>query len=159
MPPQKLLMQIKKNGNSEITAQQLSNLIVEGMTEKKAQDIVVLDLREVTNAIADFFIICSASSDKQVEAITESIEATVYRKSHQNPYLKEGKRNHEWVLIDYTDCVAHVFQRGRRQYYNIEQLWGDALFAYYDENGQKLTERPTNHSIVAPVAQMGKFQA
>jgi ribosome-associated protein len=105
---------------------ELSRIIVSGMQEKKALDIVVLDLRKLKNAIADFFVICSGSSDKQIDAIADSIDEQVYRELKENPWHTEGKNNKEWMLLDYVSVVAHVFRKDRREYYALEKLWGDA---------------------------------
>ena len=115
---------IKKNGF--LPAEELSRIVVEGMQEKKAQDIVVLDMRKVSNSVADFFVICSGNTDTQVGAISESVEETVHKKDKQNPWHKEGKRNKEWVLLDYVDVVAHIFQNEKRAFFALENLWGDA---------------------------------
>jgi ribosome-associated protein len=96
------------------------------MLEKKAHDIAVLDLREVKNAIADYFIICSGNSDTQVDAISSSIEEEVYKESQQEPWHKEGQQNKEWILLDYLDVVCHVFQKEKRAFYDLEGFWGDA---------------------------------
>ncbi len=107
-------------------SQQLSDAIVKGMQEKKAQDIVVMDMRKVKNAVADFFVICSGNSDKQLEAISDSIDQEVYKAMQENPWHTEGKNNKEWMLLDYINVVAHVFRKDKRQFYALEQLWGDA---------------------------------
>lgn len=109
-----------------IDSVELSRVIVSGMQEKKALDIVVLDLRRLKNAIADFFVICSGSSDKQIDAIADSIDEQVYRELKENPWHTEGKNNKEWMLLDYISVVAHVFRKDRRDYYALEKLWGDA---------------------------------
>lgn len=109
-----------------ISSQELSNIVVKGMQEKKAQDIVVLDLRKVKQAVADFFIICTGNSDQQVDAIADSIEEQIYKSSQQNPWHKEGNQNKEWILLDYVDVVAHVFKKTKRDFYSLEELWGDA---------------------------------
>ncbi|HEX7016620.1 MAG TPA: ribosome silencing factor [Cyclobacteriaceae bacterium] len=109
-----------------IDSVELSRVIVSGMQEKKALDIVVLDLRKLKNAIADFFVICSGSSDKQIDAIADSIDEQVYRELKENPWHTEGKNNKEWMLLDYVTVVAHVFRKDRRAYYALEKLWGDA---------------------------------
>ena len=105
---------------------ELSKLVVEGMQEKKAQDIVVLDMRKVANSVADFFVICSGNSDTQVGAISESVEEYVHKKDKQNPWHKEGSRNKEWILLDYVDVVAHIFKNEKRAFFALENLWGDA---------------------------------
>lgn len=108
----------------------LQDIIVEGMKDRKAKNIAVLDLRNVKNAMADFFIVCSGTSDTQVDAITDSIEEKVWKSTRQHPAHKEGKANREWILLDYVDIVAHVFKHDKRKYYNLEDLWGDAQILY-----------------------------
>jgi ribosome-associated protein len=117
------LMAKKRKGAS---SEKLSDIIVKGMQEKKATNIVVLDLRKVKNAVADFFILCSGSSDKQLDAIADSIDAEVFKALQENPWHIEGKNNKEWMLLDYIDVVAHVFRKDRREFYALEKLWGDA---------------------------------
>src|SRR6187551_4026407 len=112
----------RKGVSSEI----LSEIIVKGMQEKKATDIVVIDLRKVKNAVADFFIVCSGNSDKQIDAIADSIDEEVFKALKENPWHVEGKNNKEWMLLDYIDVVAHVFRKDRREFYALERLWGDA---------------------------------
>jgi ribosome-associated protein len=112
----------RKGVNSET----LSDVIVRGMQEKKASDIVVMDLRKIKNAVADFFVICSGNSDKQLDAISDSIDAEVFKKLQENPWHTEGKNNKEWMLLDYINVVAHVFRKDRREFYALERLWGDA---------------------------------
>ncbi len=108
------------------TSQELSELVVRGMLEKKAQDVVVMDLRKIKHAIADFFVICSGSSDTQVDSISQSVEEQVIKSSKQKPWKKEGFKNNEWVLIDYVDVVAHIFNKDKRSFYALEELWADA---------------------------------
>ena len=107
-------------------SEQLANLIVAGMQEKKASDIVVLNLTKVKNAVADYFIICTGNSDTQLDAISDSIEEVVYKNSKQDPWHREGRQQKEWVLLDYVDVVAHVFKKDRRDFFALEELWGDA---------------------------------
>ncbi|MCU0352665.1 MAG: ribosome silencing factor [Cytophagales bacterium] len=116
----------RKRNAKAISSEQLSQLVVHGMQEKKAVDIVVLDLRDVKNAVTDYFVICSGNSDTQVDAITNSIEEQVYKSLGEDPWHKEGKVNREWILLDYVDVVAHVFKKDRRSFYALEDLWGDA---------------------------------
>ena len=113
----------KKKG---VDAEKLSEAIVKGMLEKKASDIVVMDLRQVKNAVADFFVICSGSSDKQLEAISDSIDEQVFKIVKEKPWHMEGKNNKEWMILDYISVVSHVFRQDRRQFYALEKLWGDA---------------------------------
>lgn len=121
------------NHNNHLTSTQLTDIIVKGMQEKKASNIAILDLREIKNAVVDFFVICSANSDTQVDAISDSIEEQVYKDSQQLPTHKEGKMNKEWVLLDYADIVAHVFRKDKRGFYSLEDLWGDAKITYVED--------------------------
>ena len=116
-----------QENNEAIKPENLCDLVVKGMTEKKATDIRVLDMRKVTNAIADFFVICSANSDTQIDAISDSIEQEVFKATQNSPWKKEGKVDKEWILIDYVDVVAHIFKKDKREFYCLEELWGDAL--------------------------------
>lgn len=124
-------MKLKKN---DLTSTELSQQVVEGMHEKKAENVVVLDLRKIHNAIADFFVIASGNSDTQIDAIADSVEEVVHKKSGQNPYNREGKQNKEWILLDYVDVVVHVFKKDVRSFFDIEALWGDADFLYYGDD-------------------------
>jgi ribosome-associated protein len=118
----------RKDGSSK----KLCDAIVKGMVEKKAVDILVLDLRKVKNAVADFFVICSGGSDKQLDAITQSIDDEVYKAVKENPWHVEGKNNKEWMLLDYFDVVAHVFRKDKRDFFALEKLWGDAEMTEID---------------------------
>jgi ribosome-associated protein len=108
------------------SSQLLCDSVVKGMIEKKAMDIQILDLRKVKHAIADFFVLCSGNSDTHIDAITESVEKEVIKASAQKPWKKEGHQNKEWILIDYVDVVAHVFNVEKRSFYALEKLWADA---------------------------------
>lgn len=116
----------KRKKASSADPEKLSELIVKGMQEKKATDIVVMDLRKVKNAVADFFIICSGSSDRQLDAIADSVDEFVFKGMKENPWHVEGKNNKEWMILDYINVVAHIFRKDRRSFYSLEKLWGDA---------------------------------
>ncbi|GAB4235022.1 MAG: ribosome silencing factor [Ekhidna sp.] len=118
----------------EVSSSELSDWVVEGMLEKKAMDVVVMDLREVKHAIADYFVICSGNSDTQIDAISDSIEEQIHKRSKQNPWKREGQQNKEWILLDYVDVVAHVFNKEKRLFYGLEELWGDAKITRINEN-------------------------
>lgn len=104
----------------------LLDSVIEGMQERKAKNIVVLDLSRIENRVADYFVICDADSNTHVNAIADSIEETVAKQIGEKPYHTEGHQNGEWIIIDYINIVTHVFMREIREYYNIEGLWGDA---------------------------------
>lgn len=112
--------------NKKIRVSHLIDEIILGIENVKGEDIHQLDLRELDNTPCDFFIICSGNSNTQVTAIVNSIQKTVSKKLSEKPFHTEGLDNAEWVLIDYVNVVVHVFQNSIREYYNIEELWGDA---------------------------------
>jgi ribosome-associated protein len=106
-------------------AERLKNYIVDGMIEKKAKEIVCIDLRTIKNSVADFFVICHADSKTHIDAIANSVEEFVYKKEGEEAFHREGNSNSEWILIDYFNVVAHIFQHEQREYYGIERLWAD----------------------------------
>ena len=111
------------------TPKQTSGLldsIVEGMKERKAKNIMILDLQSIENRVTDYFVICDADSNTHVNSIADSVEETVEKMTKEKAYHTEGSQNGEWILIDYINIVAHVFLRETREHYNIEGLWGDA---------------------------------
>jgi ribosome-associated protein len=124
---------MKQRKSNIISSEQLCQLVVKGMQEKKALDVVVMDLREIKNAITDFFVICTGNSDTQIDAIADSVETEVYKLTNEHPWQREGKEAKEWILIDYVDVVAHVFRKDRREFYGLEQLWGDAKVTHVEE--------------------------
>lgn len=106
--------------------QKLVNAIVEGMAEKKAVKISVLDLRNIKSAPADYFVICHGESNKQTDAIYQSTDETVKKETGEKPWYTEGHTNSEWILMDYVNVVVHIFQKEKRDFYAIEDLWADA---------------------------------
>ena len=109
----------------------LSEIAVHGIQEKKGNDIVRLDLRNLNSAVSDYFIVCNADSTTQVKAIADSVEDEIYKLTQTNPWRKEGSENAEWIILDYFDIVVHIFRTEKRDFYGIEDLWGDAEMKYY----------------------------
>ena len=109
----------------------LSEIAVQGIQEKKGHDIVRLDLRELNSSVSDYFIVCNADSTTQVKAIADSVEDEIYKLTQTNPWRKEGLENAEWIILDYFDIVVHIFRTEKRDFYGIEDLWGDAETTTY----------------------------
>lgn len=107
---------------------------VDAMAEKKATDIVVLDLRSVA-AMADFFVIGTGGSDVQIRAIANGVMQRVKEECEERPWQREGMEALEWVVLDYVDVVIHIFNKEKREHYNIERLWGDADRSEVPEEG------------------------
>lgn len=123
MPPRK-----KKKEPREI----LIETVVNAMVDKKARNPLIMDFTGMKGTICDAFIICHGNSRTQTEAITDHVIGEVKKHTGENPYHREGFENAEWILIDYSDVIIHVFQEERRKFYNIEQLWADAVITKVD---------------------------
>lgn len=104
----------------------LFKTIISAIRQKKGENIVSLDLRKIPEAIADFFIVCEASSSVQVKAIAEEVEDAVKKNTGELAYHHEGYQALQWVLIDYVNVVVHIFQPGTRKFYKLEEMWSDA---------------------------------
>ena len=108
------------------TVEALKRIIIEGIQEKKGQDITVIDLRGIDGAIAQYFVICQGNTPTQVEAITESIADMARERLSEKPAHVVGLELAHWVAMDFTDVIVHIFVPDMRTYYNIENLWQDA---------------------------------
>ena len=108
------------NKNSKIL-----KAIIHAIQEKKGENIVLLDLRRIPEAVADFFIICEASSHVQVKAIADFVEDHLKNNLEEMPYRHEGMQAAHWVLIDYVNVVVHVMQSETRKFYKLEEMWSD----------------------------------
>ncbi|MCX6351115.1 MAG: ribosome silencing factor [Bacteroidetes bacterium] len=105
---------------------QFTQIIVNAMQDKKAQDIVSLDLRTLNNRVVDKFIICHAENTRQVYAIAGEVEDQISVMLREKPWHREGFENKEWIILDYVNVIVHVFLKEKREFYAIEELWGDA---------------------------------
>ena len=104
----------------------LLETIINGIQEVKGKNISILDLTKIETAVCKYFVICSGTSSTHVSSISENIRKFVSKEIKEKPWSTEGKDTSEWVLMDYSDIVAHVFQNQIREFYNLEDLWGDA---------------------------------
>ena len=112
--------------SNNTSSDNLITFTINGIEDVKGQNITILDLREIENTVCDYFIICDGTSNTQVNVIVNSVQKKVSKNTKEKPWHIEGSENAEWVLMDYVDVVVHVFQKHTRQYYDIENLWGDA---------------------------------
>lgn len=104
----------------------LVKTITKGIQEKKGQDIVIADLRNIDGAIANYFVICQGNSPSQVEAIAESISETCIKDTGEKAVNVNGLGTDQWVAIDYVDVLVHIFLPETRAFYDLENLWEDA---------------------------------
>lgn len=105
-----------------------SEVVIKGLQEVKAQNIVRMDLKNVNGAISDYFVICTATSDRHAQALADSVEKFMKDKTNSRPICVEGYQMGEWVLLDFVDIVVHIFLEEKRMFYRLESLWGDAGF-------------------------------
>ncbi|WP_455587377.1 ribosome silencing factor [Bacteroides sp.] len=100
--------------------------ITEGIQEKKGKNIVIADLTNIGDTICKYFVICQGNSPSQVSAIVDSIRDFTRKGADSKPFAVDGLRNAEWVAMDYSDVLVHVFLPETRNFYNLEHLWADA---------------------------------
>lgn len=110
-----------------------NDLVVEAIQDIKGKNIVKLDLRSLDEAPTDYFIICEGDSTTQVKSIADNIYKRLKNELGILPEHFEGQRNALWVLLDYFDTVVHVFHPETRAHYELEELWGDAVFTEYQD--------------------------
>lgn len=114
------------------TIEEFNNLIVDAIQDIKGKELIKLDLRHIDDAPTDFFIICQGESTTQVRAISQNIEKRVKEEMNTKPYHVEGILGSKWVLVDYFTTVVHVFYPETREFYNLEDLWIDAVVTRYE---------------------------
>ena len=113
----------KKKG---IKTEELVEVIIEGLQDNKAVDIVKIDLRNIESSVCKYFLICHGTSTTHVNGIAASAEEYVREKINERIWRVEGQQNSEWILLDYADVVVHIFQKEHREFYCLESLWADA---------------------------------
>jgi len=121
-------------------------VIADAILDKKGQDVVSLDLRPIGSAIADFFVVCNATSTTTVAAITDNILKETKEKLGLKPVRTQGMENNFWVILDYGNIVIHVFLTEYREFYRLEDLWADAPkknYKYRKPSTKKTSEDAT----------------
>jgi ribosome-associated protein len=103
----------------------LLKTIITSLTDRKAQELVTIDLRQNEDAIVDYLIVCHGDSTTQVDAMAGNLEKDVKDMLRTKPYRTEGKRNSLWVIVDYVDIIVHIFYKEARDFYKLEDLWSD----------------------------------
>ena len=124
---------VKFNNEDSISTEELKNVIISSIQDRKGKKIVELDLTDIPEAPTDYFIICEGDSFTQVKAISENIQKKLKDEYRIYPSHTEGTQNAKWVLVDYFDVVVHVFHPDTRSFYEIEELWSDAKMASIEE--------------------------
>ena len=110
----------------------LVHKIIEGIQEKKGQKIVVADLTDIEDTICNYFVICQGNSPSQVSVIADSVWDYTFKETGDKPIAIDGMQNAQWVAMDYSDVIVHVFQTELRDFYRLEELWADAPMKRYE---------------------------
>lgn len=116
-------MQRRRN---DLEPTELAHKIVDIASDKQASDVVLLDLRKVT-VIADYFVICNGTTERQIDAVTDAIQETLRKNDRLIPLHVEGTADSGWILLDYGGVIVHVFSPSEREYYKLERIWADAV--------------------------------
>ncbi len=122
----------EKKRRSPVSSQTIAQEALAAVQQKKAHDVIIMDMHEISG-LADYFILCSGSTDIQVKAIAESVETRLKSECKERPWHIEGAEHRQWVLLDYVDVVVHIFTPERREFYHLERLWSDAPIEKVDE--------------------------
>jgi ribosome-associated protein len=122
----------QKSEKLQETQKDFKENIIAALQDKKALDIVELDLSDVKMSLFDRFIICTATSNTHADALFENVVRTIKQNLKIIPKHTEGVTNSQWILIDYFDVLVHVFLQEYREFYNIESLWADAKRIEYN---------------------------
>lgn len=115
---------------------------IEAADSKKAQNLVILEMDQTAGAFTDYFIICTGSSSRQIQSISDEIELQVKRQTGAYAHQVEGYREGEWVLVDYMDFIVHIFSEERRAFYGLERLWKSARALTLEEFKAIPPEKP-----------------
>ena len=104
----------------------LVKAIIDSIKQHKGKEVISLDLRGIETAVCDFFIICHGTSNTHIASIAENIRKKISKQMKEKPWHTEGEANKEWVLMDYFNVVVHIFNKEKRDFYKLEDLWADA---------------------------------
>ncbi len=129
------VLSTRKKAQMRLTREsEIFTTIIKAIQEKKGENIVSLDLRQIPEAVADFFVLCEANSNTQVRAIADFVADEVQKHVGEAPYKHEGQTAQQWILVDYVNVVVHVFQPETRKFYNLEEMWSDADRMEHNDN-------------------------
>lgn len=112
-----------------INTKAILDAIIEALLSKKANDITLLDVSELTT-LAEYFVVCHGNSDVQVKALADAVEDDVLEKTGDKAWRKEGLNARSWIILDFVNIVVHVMSEEKRNFYGIERMWNDAKITY-----------------------------
>lgn len=123
-----------------MNSRELADQLAQYVLEKKAADVMIMDLKKLTS-MTDYFVVCSVDSDVQAKAVVDHVTEELRRKKIK-PWHSEGMMNYQWILVDFVDVVLHIFMPEKRKFYNLERLWGDAkIEEIQDQDGRSETHK------------------
>ncbi|WP_018128556.1 ribosome silencing factor [Balneola vulgaris] len=111
------------------------NVITEALLSKKANDITVLDVSELTT-LAEYFVVCHGNSDVQVKALADAVEDDVLKQTGEKSWRKEGAQGRSWIILDFVNIVVHVMSQEKREFYGIERMWNDAKVTHIKDEAK-----------------------
>ena len=112
-------------------SREMAKLACHALSEKKAEDIQVIDISEIS-VLADYFVIASASNSNQLQALVDAADEALYKAGYSCTQ-SEGNRNSSWILLDYKDIIIHLFSKEDRLFYDLERIWQDGKFISPEE--------------------------
>ena len=110
----------------------LLNAIIDSVQSIKGNDLISLNFNSIDNSICDYFVICSGTSSTHVKAIEENVRKKVLKKIKEKPWHIEKDNQADWILMDYSNIILHIFRKETRNFYNLEELWADAKKISYN---------------------------
>jgi len=122
-----------KSRNKTTDSALLIDTITEALLEKKAKDIVLLDVRDLTT-LTDYFIVCHGTSETQISALAGSVTEKTKKQIGESVWKQEGMEARRWIILDYVNIVVHIFNEEKREFYGIERMWSDAAITEIEDN-------------------------
>lgn len=119
--------------NKTADSSELIDTITEALLDKKAKDIVLLDVRELTT-LTDYFVVCHGTSDTQIRALAGSVTEKTKKEIGESVWKQEGMDARRWIILDYVNIVVHIFSEEKREFYGIERMWSDAIKTEIEDN-------------------------
>lgn len=120
------------NETKTADSEKLISVIIQALLDKKAEDVTVLDVHELTT-LADKFVVCHATTDVQIKAIADSVSKQTGEQLDEKPWKEEGRDTRRWVILDYVNVVVHIFKKELREYYALERMWNDAVITKIED--------------------------
>ncbi len=134
MTPISVLNKRSKSSTAKLTRNsKIYKTVIKAIQDKKAENIISLDLRKIPEAVADFFIVCEATTNTQIKAIADNVQKELREQCNEMPYKHEGFQALQWVLIDYVNIVVHVMNPEARKFYKLEEMWSDAVAQSHED--------------------------